>query len=164
MVEVHICGASVEPVPATHGAHHQSLQACGFLRKSSCARTNPRKRKDSCWIALCVAQCSTRFCETTRQCLRRNIRIARMPQEATPRGRLRKRKIKHAKPLLTQMFDCSWHFHHGNCNCPTLAKCRTPLQIESQNTSRANQPSAVLTATARTHAFPPVEYGPPAAC
>ncbi|SDY79765.1 Y-family DNA polymerase [Nitrosomonas halophila] len=80
------------------------------------------------------------------------------------RGRLRKRKIKHAKPLLTQMFDCSWHFHHGNCNCPTLAKCRTPLQIESQNTSRANQPSAVLTATARTHAFPPVEYGPPAAC
>lgn len=73
-------------------------------------------------------------------------------------------KIKHAKPLLTQMFDCSWHFHHGNCNCPTLAKCRTPLQIESQNTSRANQPSAVLTATARTHAFPPVEYGPPAAC
>lgn len=79
-------------------------------------------------------------------------------------GRLRKRKIKHAKPLLTQMFDCSWHFHHGNCNCPTLAKCRTPLQIESQNTSRANQPSAVLTATARTHAFPPVEYGPPAAC
>jgi hypothetical protein len=35
------------------------------------------------------------------------------------RGRLRKRKIKHAKPLLTQMFDCSWHFHHGNCNCPT---------------------------------------------
>ncbi|MCU8107355.1 IS630 family transposase [Shewanella sp. SM101] len=80
------------------------------------------------------------------------------------RGRLRKRKIKHAKPLLTQMFDCSWHFRHGNCNCPTLAKCRTPLQIESQNTSRANQPSAVLTATARTHAFPPVEYGPPAAC